>query len=125
MSIGYTFSESGVFEITNIGNISMYPEIELFGNMDNVSIHNDTAESPYGDVTFQDTVEIVEGDRYIINTKNRTIIDSVGANKLSELDTTSGWLKVYPGHNHISIGGQTEFTGLESKIRMKFRDAWI
>lgn len=126
MRYTYAYSESNPYVVVNVGNFNSEPVITLFGKMNNPEIWNDGAPEPYNNIKFKAGTVIAEGDFRRIDIKNRTVVDSNGANKFSEIDLSSNWLRVYPGDNAISLSSGTTFDGSEeSGFSLVYRDAWI
>ena len=127
MSIRYSNASASFDGVTvvNEGNYSMYPVITLTGEIEDISIHNSSAPKPYDQITFKTAVNIAEGDSYIIDCAKKTIVDSSGNNVISDLDISSGWIKLYPGRNEISFGEQIIPTGTQSQLKIEWKDAWI
>jgi hypothetical protein len=127
ISIRYTNASASFDGVTiiNEGNYSLYPKITLVGNLGNISIYNDASPKPYDQIKFKSSVTIAEGNSYIIDGANKTIINSSGTNKISDLDISSGWIKLYPGANNISFGEEVTSSGTQSKIEIEWKDAWI
>lgn len=128
LSVRHThpYSEEGTAHLSNIGNYNTKPIIKLAGEMANVTIWNDSAPEPFNMIKFKDTVTIAEDDIYTINVEKKTIVDKTGANKIGDLDRTSGWLKLYPGDNVIYLDTDTTFgTSGDEQFVFQWKDAWI
>jgi phage-related protein len=120
------YSTSETLNIVNIGNYSSYPLIKLAGPMENISIHNDQAPAPFNRIRFKNTFEIDDGDIITIDVNNKKIIGPSGQNLISQLDKTSGWLKIMPGNNAIYLGAQTVLTPeTDPKLIVEWRDSWV
>lgn len=111
--------------LVNIGNYNTEPKIILYSGMNNIELHNYNAPEPFNNIKFKTDVVIAEDDYYIIDIKKRKIVDSHGNNKLSDLDKTSGWLKIFPGSNQIGLGTSTQLTEANSQILFYWKDAWV
>jgi len=119
-------SETGHINIENLGNYNTSPIIIIGGEMENITVINESAPEPFNNIKFKPSIVINEGDVYIIDVDKRTIVDQNGVNKINELDMTSGWLKLYNGPNTITLSPSTIFgSSTESQISFEWKDAWI
>ena len=110
----------------NLGNYSSYPVIYLTGEFSNIELINDNSPAPFNNIKFKPSVEIVEGETYIIDTKEKTITDAVGNNKIASLDPSSGWLRLAPGENKLYFSDQTAIgTNAGVQISVQWKDAWV
>ena len=110
----------------NLGNYDSYPVISLSGKFSNIELMNSNSFAPFNKIKFKPAKEIVEGDTYIIDTKEKTIIDGTAQNKISDLDPSSGWLKLAPGENRIYFSNDTIIgTNPGVQISIRWKDAWI
>jgi phage-related protein len=110
----------------NIGNYSSYPIIYITGQIGNVTLENQDAIAPFNNLKFKSGVTIANGDVYKIDTLKRTIVDKTGANKISDLDPSSGWIKLYPGNNRLTLSNTTSIgASNQAQVSVEWKDAWI
>lgn len=94
-----------------------YPEIEIIGPVTDAKVeHLDT-----GDVLDFDGVTIDDGDSYIIDCRYgiKTVVDSAGANKISDLtpDSDLATWHLFPGTNNLAFSGTAAGTNTAVVIR--------
>lgn len=111
---------------TNLGNYNTYPVITLTGKFADIELTNSNASAPFNKIKFKPAVEIIAGDTYIIDTKEKTVIDAAGNNKISQLDPSSGWLTLVPGENKLAFSASTVIgTTAGVQISVTWKDAWV
>lgn len=127
ISVRYTndYYNTKQAQIINVGNYNTEPKIILTGGMSDIKLYNQNAPEPFNNIKFKTGVTIADGNYYVIDIKNRTIVDKDGVNKMGNIDKTSGWLKLYPGHNIIYFDEDTNFTTSNAQFTFNWKDAWI
>lgn len=119
-------SELGYFTVQNDGNFNSSPVISVTGEVGDLEIINSNAPVPFKNIKFKTGTTIDASDTYTIDIENKTIVDKNGNNKMGELDLTSGWMKIAPGVNTITIGASTTYvTDDEPEILIQSKDSWI
>jgi hypothetical protein len=117
-------SPIGSVTIDNTGNVSVYPELLLYGPATDPRIENITG----GGALVFTGLTLGEGDYLEIDTRQRTILLNglPTANRYSFLDfAESAWagLELAPGDNLVRYFPVTYDDGAEAIIR--YRAAWI
>jgi phage-related protein len=111
--------------VTNLGNYTTYPLINLFGSMNTVEFH---IEDPDGDIhpfKLNTGVTIGSGDFYRLDFYERSATDQDGNDVFSDVDPTSDWVGLEPGTSYITIpGGKTNVSG-PGGMDITYRDAYI
>lgn len=82
--------------LINGGNVFAYPVIRLYGQLTNPVV-TDTVNN----ITMSIAGTIATADYYEIDTYERTVVDSAGANKLNEL--TDNFLFLMVGDNYLQL----------------------
>ncbi len=104
--------------LTNNGNFQAYPVIRITGPVTNPVIKNLTNNLQ---MTF--TGAIATGTYVDVDVKNRTIIDSTGANRFALLNVSSDWIVLEPGANTIDHYASI-FTGV-GKTKVTIEHTWV
>lgn len=111
MSIPLDFSkgETQYSTLTNGGNVFAFPIFKFYGKLTNpVLIDIDNSKS----MSISET--IANNNYYIIDTYERTVLDSLGNNKLNKL--TGDFLFLMVGENHLKL--LTDDTGDNGYIKV-------
>jgi phage-related protein len=131
-SIGKSITETSVAQdidtinAINIGNYISYPTIYLTGEMGNINLENQDVAEPFSNLKFKSGVAIADGDFYKIDTLKRTVVNKNGQNKIADLDPSSGWLRLNPGNNRITLSNTTTIgASNQAQVKIEWKDAWI
>jgi len=109
----------------NIGNFSSYPIIKLQGQLSNIEIKNDNSLRPFDSIKFKSSFSISVAQEVTIDIKNKKITNNLGQNLISQLDKTSGWLKLSSGNNLIYLQSITTTNPGVSGFTILWQDSWI
>jgi hypothetical protein len=114
-----------IFNPYNSGNFLALPKVRVYGPMTGVTIRNETL-MPDETTTRQIIINgsIPSGRYYEYDAKTGTLVDDLGANKFSQLDTTSKQLQLRDGENLMTIVA-TSASGITPRFDVIFQDTWI
>jgi len=111
--------------LTNLGNYTTYPLINLFGTMDTVEFHIEHPDGEIHPFKLNTGVTIGSGDFYRLDFYERTATDQDGVDVFSDIDPTSDWVGIPSGTSFLSIPvGKTNVSG-PGGMDITYRDAYI
>ena len=116
--ITFTVGQSSVSSVTNNGNGEASPILRFVGPLTNPRFINNTT----GKVMHIET-SILAGYSIEVDIKNKTIVQSDGANKIAYKSNDSDWLTIVPGVNYVQMNtNDTTDTGY---CTVEFRDSYL
>jgi hypothetical protein len=113
-----TFAD-GSGTITNSGNCPVFPEVRIYGNVQNPSVKNDSL----GRTVSLSGITIASGDYFDIDMLNETVEDSGLASQYEYIDDDDFWW-LENGDNDIVLGGTAGGLG-HRKVTIIYRDGYL
>lgn len=108
--------------VNNFGNWHAEPIINFVGPLASAAVNIEQGED-IQEFKFKESVTIAEGDVRRVNIAERTIIDSTGANKFTDVDPTSDFPLLPPALAYAVIPtGKSVGTG---SVSVEWRDSYI
>lgn len=107
----------------NLGNFSAEPIITFVGPLASAQVNIEYGQDEIHSLIFKDSVTIADGDIRKVDISKRTVIDSTGANKFTDLDPDSDFPILPPDIVYAVIPAGKSTGG--GAVNVEWRDSYI